>query len=79
MNGKSDGMKNINPSRVLRLLWQKKEITRIDLAQELGLHKSTITNIINDALAKGMVLETAAGRAGPSRWARWRQRLTVYA
>ncbi len=58
-------MKNINPSRVLRLLWQKKEITRIDLAQELGLHKSTITNIINDALAKGMVLETAAGRAGP--------------
>jgi predicted NBD/HSP70 family sugar kinase len=65
VNGKYDSMKNINPSRVLRLIWQKKEITRIDIAQELGLHKSTITNIINDVIAKGMVIETATGPAGP--------------
>ncbi len=65
MNRKSDGMKNINPSRVLRLIWQKREITRIDIADELGLHKSTITNIINEAIAQGMVIETSSGQAGP--------------
>jgi predicted NBD/HSP70 family sugar kinase len=65
VNGKSDSMKHINPSRVLRLIWQKKEITRIEIAQELGLHKSTITNIINEIISQGMVLETATGRAGP--------------
>jgi predicted NBD/HSP70 family sugar kinase len=65
MNGNTDRLININLARVLRLVWQKKETTRIEMAQELGLHKSTITNIINDMIARGIVYESATGASGP--------------
>jgi len=58
-------MKTINISRVLRLLWQKKGITRIDIASELRLDKSTITKIMNLLLAKKVVQELEEGQAGP--------------
>src|SRR4030042_1329315 len=65
VGGKGDRTININLARVLRMVWQKKETTRIEIAQSLGLHKSTITNIINDIIAKGIVSEFATGSSGP--------------
>ncbi|MBN1524105.1 MAG: ROK family transcriptional regulator [Spirochaetales bacterium] len=58
-------MKTINISRVLRLLWQKKGITRIDIAEKLSLDKSTITKIMNILLDRQFVLEMSEGEAGP--------------
>jgi len=58
-------MKTINISRVLRLLWQKKGITRINIAAELGLDKSTITKIMNLLLSRKVVMELSEGEAGP--------------
>ena len=65
MSGKRDRLININLARVLRLVWQKKETTRIEIAQSLGLHKSTITNIVNDIIGRGIVFESATGSSGP--------------
>jgi len=58
-------MKSINISRVLRLIWQKKGISRIDIAKELNLDKSTITNIITNFIKIGIVQEMKEGTPGP--------------
>lgn len=58
-------MKSINLSRVLRLIWQKQGISRIEIAKELNLDKSTITNIISDFIKLGVVQEMAEGKPGP--------------
>ncbi len=58
-------MKSINISRVLRLIWQKKGISRIDIAKELNLDKSTITNIITNFIKIGVVQEMKEGTPGP--------------
>ncbi len=41
---------------VLRELLKHKDITRVQLAQKLGLQKSTITNIINEFVSLGIVV-----------------------
>ena len=41
---------------VLRALLKNKDITRVQLAQELELQKSTITNIINEFVSLGIVV-----------------------
>lgn len=58
-------MKSFNISRVLRTLWYKRCISRIDIAKELNLDKSTITHIISALIDKGIVKEIAEGQASP--------------
>ncbi|HPX47618.1 MAG TPA: MarR family transcriptional regulator, partial [Treponemataceae bacterium] len=43
LNGPGD----LNISRVLRLIWQQKGISRIEIAQQLGIDKSTVTKIVS--------------------------------
>jgi predicted NBD/HSP70 family sugar kinase len=55
----------INSSRVLRDIWIHKETSRIQIARNLGLDKSTISSIIPELLRIGIVHETTEGEAGP--------------
>lgn len=55
----------INASRVLRSIWIHKDTSRIQIARDLNLDKSTISSIISELLRIGIVSETAEGEAGP--------------
>lgn len=55
----------VNSSRVLRDIWIHKETSRIQIARNLGLDKSTISSIISELLRIGIVNETTEGAAGP--------------
>ena len=55
----------VNTSKILRNIWVARRISRIQLARDLGLNKSTITNIVSELIDQGIILETAEGSAGP--------------
>jgi predicted NBD/HSP70 family sugar kinase len=46
---------------LLRRVWRAQTISRIDLARETGLSRSTVSVIIGDLLRTGLVHETGAG------------------
>lgn len=56
---------DLNLSRVLRLIWQVKGISRIEIAQQLGIDKSTVTKIVASLEGIGIIREFAQGHAGP--------------
>lgn len=64
-------MKSINPlseintSRILRLVWQKKGISRVEIANTLNLDKSTVTKIVSSLNDIGIINEIAQGETGP--------------
>lgn len=49
-----------NRTSILRILAKETVLTRVDLSRMTGLKQATITNIINDLLASGVVAETGA-------------------
>ena len=55
----------VNTSRIMREIWIHREISRIQIAKNLGLDKSTVTSITAELLSAGLVHETAEGAAGP--------------
>ena len=55
----------INTSHVMREIWINKSISRIQIAKNLGLDKSTISSIVADLLNAGILEEHAEGQAGP--------------
>jgi predicted NBD/HSP70 family sugar kinase len=54
-----------NLSRVLRLLWLNPGISRVEIAEQLALNRSTITHIINELLDHGVVVTLAVGDSSP--------------
>ncbi len=56
---------DLNISRVLRLIWQAKGISRIEIAQRLGIDKSTVTKIVSSLEEIGIIRAFAQGSAGP--------------
>ena len=56
---------DLNISRVLRLIWQIKGISRIEIAQQLGVDKSTVTKIVASLEEIGIIRAFAQGNAGP--------------
>lgn len=56
---------DLNMSRVLRLIWQVKGISRIEIAQQLGIDKSTVTKIVSSLEEIGIIRAFAQGSAGP--------------
>jgi len=57
--------RSVNVSRVMREVWIHREISRVQIAKDLGLDKSTVTSIVTELLRLGVVLETTEGAAGP--------------
>ena len=55
----------LNTSRVMREIWINKQISRIQIAKNLGLDKSTISSIVARLLDAGIIKEHAEGEAGP--------------
>jgi hypothetical protein len=68
------GLRRTDPDRprpladaVLRLIWQKKRISRAEIAGVGGLSRSTVSEIVNEILPMGIVTEVGEG---PSRGGR---------
>ncbi len=57
--------RNINTSQVMRQIWSHGEISRIQIAKNLELDKSTISSIVSELLQIGIITETSEGAAGP--------------
>ncbi len=55
---------DLNLSRVLRLIWQVKGISRIEIAKRLGIDKSTVTKIASTLEEIGIIRAFAQGSAG---------------
>jgi predicted NBD/HSP70 family sugar kinase len=55
----------LNTSRVMREIWTNKAISRIQIAKNLALDKSTISSIVASLLHSGIIKEHAEGEAGP--------------
>ena len=56
---------DINVSRILRLVWQKRGISRIEIASQLGIDKSTVTKIVSSLIDMGLISELSEGNTGP--------------
>lgn len=56
---------DINVSRILRLIWQKSGISRVEIATELGIDKSTVTKIVSSLEEIGLVSQLSQGDPGP--------------
>ncbi|HHU35851.1 MAG TPA: ROK family transcriptional regulator [Treponema sp.] len=52
----SNKLHSINTSRVLRTIWQNPDVSRIKVAEMLGLDRSTVTKIIQSVLERDIVL-----------------------
>ena len=57
--------KNANISMVARLLWRTPGISRVEIARQLDLYRSTVSNIINTLIENGVVFEEKEGAAMP--------------
>lgn len=49
--------KNANISMVLNSIWRNKHISRVDIARELNLYRSTVTNIVSYLLENNLIKE----------------------
>lgn len=60
-------VRRLNMSAILKLLRERGTLARADLAKELGMTRNTASNIVNDLLQAGLVVETEFRRAGAGR------------
>ena len=56
-------MPHLNTFRILSLVWKRREISRIEVAAELGLTKSTVTKITSQMVVEGLLTEAATAKA----------------
>ena len=55
---RSDGVRQVNRARVMRLIQDKSGIDRTELASLIGVSNAAITNIVNELIAANIVQET---------------------
>ncbi len=60
-----NSLSDINVSRILRLIWKHKGISRVEIANQLGIDKSTVTKIVASLSEIGIITEVAQGITGP--------------
>jgi len=54
----------INTSRILRAIWMHRRTSRVHVARNLGLDKSTVSTVVSELLRAGIVRETELGESG---------------
>jgi predicted NBD/HSP70 family sugar kinase len=57
--------KNANISMVTQLLWRSPGISRVEISRKLTLYRSTVSNIIDTLIDKGIVVEIEEGESLP--------------
>ncbi len=60
----SNEIRQRNRARVLQLLMDESPISRVEIAEKVGLSKSTISVIVSNLLDEGLVFESGSGSAG---------------
>jgi predicted NBD/HSP70 family sugar kinase len=60
-----NSLSDLNISRILRLIWQEKKISRIDISTRLQMNKSTVTRITSELTDLGLIREADSGVSGP--------------
>ncbi|GAB6090208.1 ROK family transcriptional regulator [Spirochaeta dissipatitropha] len=55
----------VNAARILRSLWTKQTMSRVDLAAYLQLDKSTVSKIVGECIDCGLLLQVSKGDASP--------------
>lgn len=60
-----NSLSDLNVSRILRLIWLEKKISRVDIASRLSMDKSTVTKITSELFEKEMIREAESGESGP--------------
>lgn len=61
MHVNNDFQKNSNLSHIFETIWRKQVVSRIDIARNLGLYRSTVSNIINTLLENHVIFESETG------------------
>ncbi len=51
--------------RILRLIWQSKKVSRVEIASILKMDKSTVTKIIAELIDRNLAREAESGESGP--------------
>lgn len=54
-----------NISRILKNLWMTNRISRVQIARNLDLNKSTVTDIVSKLIEQGLIIETEEGNSSP--------------
>ncbi|MEJ2664180.1 MAG: ROK family transcriptional regulator [Spirochaetia bacterium] len=57
---------NPNTVHLLKALWLRPLLSRIDLAKQLDINKSTVSTCMAELIKQGLVLEVEEGQAGPA-------------
>lgn len=52
---------------VLRLIWREKQTSRAAIARQMGLSRSTVSEIIDDLLKTGLIAEIGSGKSSGGR------------
>jgi glucokinase len=65
--GRPSELRNVNAQRVLMLLKQAGSCSRADLTRASGLSAPTITNIVNDLRAGGLIVDVGEGESSGGR------------
>lgn len=52
---------------VLHLIWREKQTSRADIARQMGLSRSTVSEIINTLISTGLVAEMGSGQSSGGR------------
>lgn len=60
-----NSLSDLNIMRILRLLWQAKKVSRVEIAGALKMDKSTVTKIIAELTEKNLAREAESGTSGP--------------
>ncbi len=48
---------------ILRLIWREQRISRADIAEQGGLSRSTVSEVVNEILPMGLVAEVGLGKS----------------
>lgn len=60
-----NSLSDLNIMRILRLVWQTKKVSRVEIASMLKMDKSTVTKIISELTEKKLAREAESGTSGP--------------
>lgn len=63
MHINNDFQRITNTSHVLEAVWRNNKISRSDISSQLGLYRSTVSNIINSLIEQNIILEGYRGKA----------------